>query len=149
MKILVFILLLYSLLSFGYRQKEVVTTQLNEQIKGRWTSNRTQLQYIVDSHLVHEEEITTERGKTYDFDGMTVRVTYPNGATAQGTYSVVMEDDKKKVVLQLLGTTTSYHLLAVTPTSMAWQKDLDDVYYYEGFTQKSAERALYTEEFKK
>lgn len=148
MKTLVLIPFLYCLLVFDYREKKEGATQLNDLIKGRWTNERTQIQYIVDSHLVHEKEITAERGKVYDFDEKTVRVKYSDGTTAQGTYSLVMEEEKK-VVLHLLGTTITYNLIAVTPTDMTWQTDLGDVYYYEGFTRKSAERAIYTEEFKK
>ena len=62
---------------------------------------------------------------------------------------MVREAEKKNLVLHLAGTTTTYMLISVTPTYMVWQRDLDDVNYNEGSTQKSAERAVYTEVFKK
>ncbi|MDQ4140915.1 MAG: hypothetical protein M3142_10365 [Bacteroidota bacterium] len=149
MKTFILIPLLYFLLGFGESEKQENSTQLNDLLKGKWTNERTQLQYIVDSHLVHEEEITEEKGKSYSFDTNTVRVIYPDGTTAQGTYSVFLEEEKKKVTLQIRGTTTTYTLIAITPTSMTWQTDLEDTSYSEGFTRKSAERAIYTEVFKK
>ena len=149
MKTLLFIPLLFCLLGLSYPEKQEVTIQLNEQIKGSWKSELIQIQYIVDSHLVHEQDITPEKGNVYDFEGTVVRVKYPDGTTAQGTYSVVREAETKKVMLHLPGTTTTYLLIAVTPTSMVWQRDLDEVYYNHGSTQKSAERAIYTEVFKK
>ncbi|PSR53570.1 hypothetical protein AHMF7605_08535 [Adhaeribacter arboris] len=149
MKILFFIPLLCWIVDVGPKVKPETNTPLNSSIKGKWTNERTHLQFIVDSHLVHEEEITDEKGKEYNFDGTTVQVIYPDGTTAQGTYSVFIEEEKKKLFMQLRGTTNTYTLIAVTPTSMAWQKDLEDTYYYEGFTRKSAERAIYTEELKR
>jgi len=149
MKTFIYIPLLFCLLSLGYLEKKKVTIQLNDQIKGCWKSEQMQIQYIVDSHLVYEQELTPERGNVYDFDGTVVRVKYPDGTTAQGTYSVVKEAEEKKVVLHLPGTTTTYTLIALAPSRMVWQRDLDDVHYNEGLTQKSAERAIYTEVFKK
>lgn len=149
MKTLIFLPLLFCFLSLGYFQKKEVTIQGNGQIKGRWQSEQIQIQYIVDSHLVHEKEITPQRGNVYDFGDTVVRVKYPDGTTAQGTYTVVREAEEKKVVLRLPGTTTTYTLIALTPTHMVWQRDLDDVYYTEGSVQKSAERAIYTEELEK
>jgi len=149
MKLLTFIPLLFCLLGLSFPEQPEVAIQQNDQLKGTWKSDRIQIQYIVDSHLVHEQELTAVSGNIYDFDEAVVRVKYPDGTTAQGTYAVVKEYETKKVVLYLPGTTTTYTLIAVTPTRMIWQKDLDDVYYKEGSTQKSAERAIYTEEFKK
>jgi hypothetical protein len=150
MKTLFLILLLYCCsLSYGNKANPEIPNALNDLVIGKWTNKRIQVQYIVDSHLVHEEEITAEKGKVYIFDNSTVRVEYMGGTTAQGTYTIIMEDERKKLVLNLSGTTTTYSLIALTSTSMAWQKDLEDTYYYEGFTRKSAERAIYTEEFTK
>ena len=147
MKTLILIPLLSSLMAFGYREKEVLP-QLNASLIGKWTNARVQVQYVVDSHLVHQQEITDKKGEVYDFAETTVRVKHTDGTTAQGTYSVVMEEEKK-VVLYLNGTITSYTLIAATPTRLIWQTDLDDTYYYEGSARKSAERAIYTEEFKR
>jgi hypothetical protein len=149
MKTLIFITLLFCSLSLGYLENKEDTIQLHERIKGRWQSEQIQIQYIVDSHLVHEQNITPERGNVYNFDGPVVRVKYPDGTTAQGTYTMVIEAEEKKVVLQLPDAITTYTLISVTPTRMVWQKDLDDVYYKEGSVQKSAERAIYTEVLKK
>jgi len=149
MKTLIFIPLLFCLLGLGYPEKKEITIQLHDWIKGSWKSEQIQVQYIVDSHLVYEREITTEKGNVYSFDDTVVRVKYPDGTTAQGTYAVVREAEEKKVVLHVSGTTTTYLLIALTPTRMVWQRDLDDVFYNEGLTQKSAERAIYTEEFRK
>ncbi|QMU29683.1 hypothetical protein [Adhaeribacter radiodurans] len=149
MKNLLLLPLFSCLLGLGYWTKQQTGTQLNDILKGKWGNERIQLQYIVDSNLMHEEEIISEKGKTYSFDGSTIQITYPDGTVAQGTYSVFMEEEKKKVALQLHGTTTTYTLIAVTPTSMTWQKDMEDTNYQEGLTRKSAERAIYTEVFKK
>ena len=149
MKQLILIPLLFCLVRLGSPEKEEVTIQRNDLIKGSWKSERIRIQYIVDSHLVYEQEVTAGSGNVYDFDNTMVRIKYPDGSTAQGTYSVVREEEEKKVVIHISGSTTTYTLIAVTPTRMIWQKDLDDVYYNEGQTQKSAERAIYTEEFKK
>jgi hypothetical protein len=149
MKTFIYIPVLFCLLNLGSLEKQEVTSQLHDQIKGCWQSEQIQIQYIVDSHLVYEQELPPERGNVYNFDGTVVRVKYPDGTTAQGTYAVVKEAEAKKVVLQVSGTTTTYTLIALNPTRMVWQRDLDDVYYTEGSTQKSAERAIYTEVLKK
>jgi len=149
MKTIIFIPFLFWLLKLGYLEKKEVLIQRNDQIKGKWKSEKAQVQYVVDSHLVYEQEVTTEKGNVYNFDDKEVQVTYPDGTTVQGTYAVVKEGEKKNLVLQVAGTTTTYMLISVTPTHMVWQRDLDDVNYNEGFTQKSAERAVYTEVFKK
>ena len=149
MKILIFISFLFCLLGLGDWENKEVNCPLNHQIIGRWKTEQIQIHYVVDSHLVHEQEISAEKGNEYDFDDTTVRVKYPDGTTAQGTYSVVKEGEGKKLVLHLPGTTTTYLLISVTPTHMVWQKDLDNVNYNEDLTQKSAERAIYTEVFKK
>ncbi|KAA5547843.1 hypothetical protein [Adhaeribacter rhizoryzae] len=149
MKLLTFIPLLFCLLGLSYPEKQEVAMSQSDQLKGTWKRDRIQIQYIVDSHLVHEQEITAESGNIYDFEEEKVRVKYPDGTSAQGTYAVVKEYESKKVILNLPGNTTTYTLIAVTPTRMIWQRDLDDVYYKEGSTQKSAERAICTEEFKK
>ena len=150
MKILIFISFLFCLLGLGDWENKEVNSPPNNQLIGRWETEQIQIQYVVDSHLVHEQEISAEKGNGYDFDDTTVRVKYPDGTTAQGTYSVVKDaEEKKLLVLHLPGTTTTYLLISVTPTHMVWQKDLDNVNYNEDFTQKSAERAIYTEVFKK
>ncbi|MGV3589804.1 MAG: hypothetical protein ACO1OF_22545 [Adhaeribacter sp.] len=149
MKLLTLLPLLFCFLGLSYPEQPEDAIQQKDQLKGTWQRDRIQIQYIVDSHLVHERELTAESGNVYDFDEATVRVKYPDGTTAQGTYAVVKEDESKKVILHLPGNTTTYTLIAVTSTRMIWQRDLDDVYYTEGATQKSAERAIYTEEFKK
>ncbi|RDC64517.1 hypothetical protein [Adhaeribacter pallidiroseus] len=134
-------------LSYGYHEKQEIPNQLNSLLTGKWTSKQVQVQYIVDSHLVHEEKLTVEKGKAYIFDKTSVRVEYQGGTTALGSYKVMLEEERKKIALDLPGNSTTYSLIAITPTSMVWQKDLEDTYYYEGFTRKSAERAIYTEEF--
>ncbi|GEO04598.1 hypothetical protein AAE02nite_22620 [Adhaeribacter aerolatus] len=149
MKTLIYFPLLFWLAGLGNPEKQQVAGQRHDSIKGSWKSGRIQIQYIVDSHLVHEQEIATEKGNVYDFDGTMVRVKYPDGTTAQGTYSVVREEKTKKVILHLPGITTTYTLIAVTSSRMVWQRDLDDVYYKAGQIQKSAERAIYTEELEK
>ena len=149
MKLHILIPFWFCLLKLGYPNNQVIINQLNDDIKGSWKSEQIQIQYIVDSHLVHEQEISAEKSYKYDFDGTMVRVTYPDGTTAQGTYNVVKEAEKKLVVLNLPGTTITYILIAVTPSRLVWQRDLDDVYYNEGQTLKSAERAIYTEVLKK
>jgi hypothetical protein len=150
MKTHIFLSSLFCLLGLGHWENKEVNFPLNNQLIGSWKSEGIQIQYVVDSHLVHEEEISAEKGKGYDFDDRTVRVKYPDGTTAQGTYSLVKEaEEKKLLVLHLPGTTTTYMLISVTPTHMVWQKDLDNVNYTEDLTQKSAERAIYTEVFKK
>jgi hypothetical protein len=149
MKTHIFLSFLFCLLGLGHWENKEVNFPFNNQLIGRWKSERIQIQYVVDSHLVHEQEISAEKGNGYDFDETTVRVKYPDGTTAQGTYSLVKEAEEKKLVLHLSGTTTTYLLISVTPTHMVWQKDLDNVNYNEDLTQKSAERAIYTEVFKK
>ena len=150
MKILIFISFLFCLSGLGDWENKEVNFPPNNQLIGRWKTEQIQIQYVVDSHLVHEQEISAEKGNGYDFDDTTVRVKYPDGTTAQGTYSVVKEaEEKKLLVLHLPGTTTTYMLISVTPTHMVWQKDLDNVHYNEDLTQKSAERAIYTEVFKR
>jgi hypothetical protein len=149
MKTHIFLSFLFCLLGLGNWENKEVNFPLNNQLIGRWKSERIQVQYVVDSHLVHEQEISAEKGNGYDFDDTTVRVKYPDGTTAQGTYSLVKEADEKKLVLHLSGTTITYLLISVTPTHMVWQKDLDNGHYNEDLTQKSAERAIYTEVFKK
>ena len=149
MKVMALMLLLYCPINFISKGKQEVINKYDEQIKGKWTNERVQIQYIVDSHLVHEKEITTQKGKVFYFDGEKVQVKYPDGTTAQGSFNVLLDGEDKKLVIQLAGTTTTYNLVAVTPGSMVWQKDLEDVYYYDGTTRKSAERAIYTEEFKR
>jgi hypothetical protein len=149
MKTHIFLSFLFCLLGLGNWENKEVNSPLNNQLIGRWKSERIQVQYVVDSHLVHEQEISAEKGNGYDFDDTTVRVKYPDGTTAQGTYSLVIEADEKKLVLHLSGTTITYLLISVTPTHMVWQKDLDNGHYNEDLTQKSAERAIYTEVFKK
>ena len=134
-------------LSYGNKERQEFTNQLNHLIIGKWTNKRIQVQYIVDSHLVHEEEITSEKGTVYTFDKTSFQIKYPGGTTAQGTYTVMLEDDKRKIVLNLPNATTIYSLVAITPSSMVWQKDLENTYYNEGSNRKSAERAIYTEEF--
>jgi len=148
MKLLILIPILLSLLNLNFWEKNEITLQQNNLLKGKWKSERIQVQYVVDSHLVHEQEITTEKCTVYDFENTIVRVKYPDGTSAQGTYSLVTEAEEKKIVLHLPSTTTTYLLISITPTHMIWQKDLDDVYYKEGLKQKSAERAIYTEVFK-
>jgi hypothetical protein len=147
MKTLIFIPFLFCLLKLGHWENKEVNSPFNNQIIGRWKTERIQIQYVVDSHLVHEQEISAEKGNGYAFDDTTVRVKYPDGSTAAGTYSLVKEE--KRLVLHLPGTTITYMLISVTPTHMVWQKDLDNVNYNEDLTQKSAERAIYTEVFKK
>ena len=149
MKTHIFLPFLFCLMGLGHWENKEVNSPPNNQLIGRWKTEQIQIQYVVDSHLVHEQEISAEKGNGYDFDDTTVRVKYPDGTTAQGTYSVVKEAEGKKLVLHLPGTTTTYLLISVTPTHMVWQKDLDNVNYNEDFTQKSAERAIYTEVFKK
>ena len=140
MKTFIFNSFLFCLLGLGDWENKEVNSPPNNQLIGRWETEQIQIQYVVDSHLVHEQEISAEKGNEYDFDDTTVRVKYPDGTTAQGTYSVVKEAEGKKLVLHLPGTTTTY---------MVWQKDLDNVNYNENLTQQSAERAIYTEVFKK
>src|SRR5688500_9296597 len=115
MKTFIFNSFLFCLLGLGLWENKEVNFPLNNQIIGRWKTVQIQIQYVVDSHLVHEQEISAEKGNGYDFDDTTVRVKYPDGTTAQGTYSVVKEAEKKKLVLHLPGTTTTYLLISVTP----------------------------------
>ena len=149
MKTLTLIPLLFCLLSFCIGVKKESTLPLNNQLKGKWKSERIQIQYVVDSHSVHEQDLTSEKGNLYDFDDTKVRVTYPDGKTTQGTYAVVNEGDEKKLELHLADEITTYLLISVTPTHMVWQRDLDHVTYTEGQTQKAAERAIYTEVVRK
>ena len=145
MKTLILMPLLFCTLAFGFPAKQEAPAQQHEQLKGSWQTVQMQVQYIVDSHLVYEREIAAEKGNVYTFEGKVVRVKHPDGTTAQGTYTVVKEAEEKQVILQLPGTSATYTLIALTPTRMVWQRDLEDVFYNEGATQKSAERAIYTE----
>ena len=157
MKIVILIPLLFSLLESSHKEEREnaapykISTQLtiDEQIKGKWVNEKSTLEYIVDSNLVHEREITEEKGTKYEFDGKTIWVTYKDGTTQQGSYSVINSEGKNQIILNLAGTTTSFNLIAGKPTSMIWQTDYDDLYYREGGKLKSAERVIYTMVLKK
>ncbi|QNF31524.1 hypothetical protein HUW51_01830 [Adhaeribacter swui] len=147
MRILFFMSLLLGFLHLENQLKLTNPDLPDSSIQGRWAPKSMQTQYVVDSHLVHEEEHAPEKNKIYVFDNATVRVEYTGGHTVPGTYRIYNEDDRKKIVIQLPGTTATYNLIALTATSMVWQQDLDNTSYQAGTELKSAERAIYTQVF--
>ncbi|PSR57115.1 hypothetical protein AHMF7605_28365 [Adhaeribacter arboris] len=139
---------LFCFIVFGCKKDEEKPKSFNDLLQGTWNVSSDKTEYYDTANVKVYEKTTTNNFK-YIIQDKNI-ITNNGGTIAQyATYSLSEQNGKKFINLIAPGFNTIFEVTTLTDKNMTWQLESLNVLYFEGGSQKTAAKSIFTIQLEK
>ncbi len=139
---------LFCFLILSCKKDEENPKTFNELVKGVWNVTTDKKEYFDAADTKVYEESTTNNFK-YIIEDNNI-ITNSGGTIAQyATYTLSEQNGKKYINLMAPGFNTVFEVTTLTETKMIWQREGQNIVYFEGGSRKTAPKTIFTIQLEK
>lgn len=144
------VLMCLVLFSCGEDEKDESIPAIDDQLKGTWVKSLIRLQYYdASGKMDFEDQVTEENGELYEFDASTLTATDNDDNSVETiSYTIINKDGGNFIILSDGTDEIEYKVISITEDKLIWQSEYEYLDYFNP-TRKTAEKAIYVEEFNK